>query len=99
MKSKLSYISEVVEEWVLCQQKWTRLEPIFSQYEVQRQLSSQTTKFRLVDRKWRGIMRHTYKDSKVISATGQNGLLNSMKEANSDMEGILHRYWCSHLGI
>ena len=55
LKNKLSYISDILDQWVDCQQKWCFLEPIFSQYEVQRQFASQTTKFRVIDRRWRGI--------------------------------------------
>lgn len=53
MKAKLSHVSQALEEWLACQKKWECLEPLFAQYEVQRQLSSQTTKFRVIDRRWR----------------------------------------------
>lgn len=38
---KLSTIAETLEYWIICQGKWMILEPIFSQYEVQRQLTAQ----------------------------------------------------------
>jgi dynein heavy chain len=90
MKGKLAHIAEVLEQWLLCQQKWCYLEPIFSQYEVQRQLQSQTAKFRVVDRKWRAIMRTAQKEPKVLIATSQGALLSTLTESNTAMEGILH---------
>ncbi len=90
MKNKLSHIAEVLDQWMLCQQKWCYLEPIFSQYEVQRQLQSQTSKFRVVDRKWRAIMWAAQKEPKVLIASSQSALLGTLIESNSVMESILH---------
>ncbi len=90
MKSKLSHVGEILEEWILCQQKWSYLEPIFAhvQFEVQRQLSSQQSKFKWVDRKLRGIMRNAQKDPKVLITTSQAGLMATLTEANQMMETI-----------
>ena len=90
MKAKLSHISDVIEQWLICQQKWCYLEPIFGQYEVQRQFASQTTKFRVIDRRWRAIMRTAQKEPKVLIATSQSAMMNTLSEANTVMETILH---------
>jgi dynein heavy chain len=90
MKSKLANVNEILDEWTSCQQKWMYLEPIFSQFEVQRQLVNQTAKFKAVDRKWRGIMRSTQKYSNILAATTQTNLANILREFNHEMELILY---------
>lgn len=82
MKNKLANVVAVLEEWQSCQQKWESLVPIFGQYEVQRQLSQQTNKFRVVDRRWRATIRNAQRDPKVLSITSSSGLMSTLAEAN-----------------
>lgn len=89
MKSKLSGVTSVLDSWQSCQQKWESLVPIFAQYEVQRQLSAQTNKFRVVDRRWRATIRNAQRDTRVLSIVSSSGLMSTLLEANKVMAGII----------
>lgn len=89
MKTKLAGVVSVLDEWQSGQQKWTSLVPIFGQYEVQRQLATQTNKFRVVDRRWRATIRNAQRDTRVLAFASSPGLMSSLLEANKVMSGII----------
>ncbi|PRP89393.1 inner arm dynein, group 5 [Planoprotostelium fungivorum] len=89
LKNKLSHVSDVLDEWAACQDRWFSLEPVFAQYEVQKQLPNQTTKFRVIDRRFRSIMRNTQKEPNVMISVGQSGLMSNLIESNMVMESIM----------
>ncbi len=67
-EQKLSYISDVIDEWLTCQRQWMYLENIFSADDIQKQLPNEAKKFKGVDKFWRDVMLKTHKDPKITVA-------------------------------
>lgn len=53
---KLILLSDILDEWIICQKQWMHLENIFTIEDVQKQLPLESQKFLLVDRSWKNIM-------------------------------------------
>lgn len=54
---KLSYIEELLDEWMECQKGWTYLESIFHSPDISKSLPVETKKFSQLDQSWRVIMK------------------------------------------
>ena len=86
---KLSFLSEVLDEWLLCQRNWSYLNPIFSSNDIQRQLPLESKMFQEVDRFWKEIMRRTAGNLNVMaSATTQPQILAQFLKANKELDRI-----------
>lgn len=44
-EKKLVLISEIIDEWLICQRQWMYLENIFNADDIQKQLPQETSKF------------------------------------------------------
>jgi dynein heavy chain len=64
--NKLTYLQEMLDEWVKCQRGWMYLSAIFTQPDIVRQLPSEAEKFNLIDKCWRDIMTIAKEDSNCI---------------------------------
>ena len=69
---KLQLVSEVLDEWMLCQRNWMYLECIFGSADIQKQLPEESKKFQMVDKDWTDVMRRTSKNPQVLYATCQD---------------------------
>ena len=54
--SKLSIVSEILEQWVAVQRNWMYLQPIFDSADINRQLPGEGKKFSNVNKQWRSTM-------------------------------------------
>ncbi|XP_067295015.1 dynein axonemal heavy chain 10 isoform X2 [Pseudorasbora parva] len=61
-EKNLSLISEVIEVWMLVQQKWMYLESIFIGGDIRSQLPEEAKKFENIDKMFKKIMTDTVKD-------------------------------------
>ena len=87
-EKKLSYISDVIDEWLTCQRQWMYLENIFSAEDIQKQLPQEAQKFQQVDKFWRENMNRTNKNRKVLAVTESEGLLGRFQNANNTLDEI-----------
>jgi len=85
---KLSFLGEVLDEWLLCQRNWQYLSPIFSSSDIQRQLPLESKMFADVDRFWRELMRRTSQNLNVMASTAQPQILAQMLKANAELDRI-----------
>lgn len=60
-EKKLVLISDIIDEWLICQRNWMYLENIFNAPDIQKQLPLETQKFQHVDKFFRDIMNKAYK--------------------------------------
>ncbi|KAI7812536.1 putative dynein heavy chain 10 [Triplophysa rosa] len=61
-EKNLSLISEIIEVWMLVQQKWMYLESIFIGGDIRSQLPEEAKKFDNIDKMFKKIMTDTVKD-------------------------------------
>lgn len=68
---KLSYLEELIDEWMECQKGWTYLESIFHSPDISKSLPTETKKFSQLDQSWKIIMKDVNMNpqcNKIISA-------------------------------
>ena len=79
--SKLSLVSEVLEEWLILQRNWLHLQPIFDSADIMKQLPLEGKKFNGVDRMWRTTMESVFKSPEVMNFADNDSLLLKFKDA------------------
>lgn len=47
---------ENLERWVMVQGQWCYLEPVFSSDDIMKQMPTESTMFRQVDKEWKKLM-------------------------------------------
>jgi dynein heavy chain len=88
-KTTLKSLQELLDEWLICQQRWLYLAPIFSSEDIIRQLPSEGRKFTAVDTTWKKIMAHAKLNSKVLVVSSQEKLYKQLSDCNQLLEVIL----------
>lgn len=88
-EKRLSYISDVIEEWLAFQRQWMYLENIFNAEDIQKQLPQETKSFQGVDKFWRDKMIQTKKQPLILDAVcASEGLLIRLRKMNGTLEEI-----------
>lgn len=87
-EDKLVSMQDIMDVWMSVQSTWMYLEPIFSSEDIMRQMPVEGRNFKAVDRTWRKIMDNTCKDHRVIQSTDYPNLLDIMRKAFQDLEGV-----------
>ena len=85
---KLSYISDVIDDWLACQRQWMYLENIFNAEDIQKQLPNESKLFQKVDRFWRDIMTKTHRNPSILDTCASEGLLRRFQSNNKMLEEI-----------
>eukprot|EP00930_Biecheleria_cincta_P074768 TRINITY_DN6197_c0_g1_i1.p1 TRINITY_DN6197_c0_g1~~TRINITY_DN6197_c0_g1_i1.p1 ORF type:complete len:4188 (+),score=808.10 TRINITY_DN6197_c0_g1_i1:1794-12566(+) len=90
--NKLMYMSDLLEQWLICMRTWLFLQPIFSSEDIMRQLPNEAAKFQKVDALWRNTMSTTADNPNCIDVsdieTGGKSLLANFIESNKDLDII-----------
>jgi dynein heavy chain len=87
---KLSYLEELLDEWMECQKGWTYLESIFHSPDISKSLPSETKKFGQLDQSWKTIMKDVNNSpqcSKIINAI-KDDKLEAFKQHNKTLDEI-----------
>lgn len=87
-ENKLVLMQDVMDVWMNVQATWMYLEPIFSSEDIMRQMPTEGRNFKAVDRIWRKVMTYALPDPKVIRVTDYPQLLELMRKAFEDLEGV-----------
>ncbi|TNJ27740.1 IAD-4 Dynein heavy chain [Giardia muris] len=86
---RLSLISEIIEVWLLVQQQWLYLEPVFSSPDISRQLPAESKNFRSVDTVWRKLMASVAKTPNVMTiCLDTDKLLPKLQESHKILETV-----------
>jgi dynein heavy chain, axonemal len=87
---KLSYIEELLDEWMECQKGWTYLESIFHSPDISKSLPVETKKFSQLDQSWRVIMKDVNMNpqcNKIIMSI-RDDKLETFKQHNRTLDEI-----------
>lgn len=87
-EEKLVNMQDIMDCWISVQSTWMYLEPIFSSDDIMRQMPVEGRNFKAVDRTWRKILENTFSDRRVIQATDYPQLLQILRKAFDDLEGV-----------
>lgn len=68
-QSTLQHIEAVLQEWNKCQIFWTKLETIYSSYEIQAMLGQDTVNFYKSDKDFRVLMKATHKNPNILKCS------------------------------
>ena len=58
---KLSFLADLLDEWLLCQRNWMYLEPIFAADDIRKAMQKEAGMFKEVDRFFRKLQREVKK--------------------------------------
>jgi dynein heavy chain len=66
-KNYINTLSDMIDQWVICQKNWRYLENIFKASDIKQALPKATTDFVGVDKYFKNLMQRTAKNSKCIN--------------------------------
>ena len=87
-ETRLGNIFDIMDEWLVCQRNWIYLESVFSAQDIQKQLPTETEKFRQIDKFWRDIMNRTNKNKKIRDGCASEGLKVKFAQNNASLDEI-----------
>ena len=78
----------IIEMWIKVQAQWMYLEPVFSAPDINKQMPSEGSMFKIVDGSWRQIMDVACDKPEVFSVINVPNMLNQLTEAFEYLEKI-----------
>jgi len=87
-EKKLSYIQNIIDEWLVFQRQWMYLENIFNAEDIQTSLPNESVLFKGVDKFWKEFMTKQKKDSHALGIVDGGGNLKKFLENNKKLEDI-----------
>jgi len=88
-ETKIRLASDTIDEWLQVQRGWMYLESIFSAEDIQKQLPTESAKFKGVDKFWKDTLkkvRQSYR--KAMEAFHIPNLLAGLRNANDQLDQI-----------
>ena len=76
--TKLSTVSEVLEQWVQVQAMWIYLEAVFTSGDIAKQLPQESKRFQGIDKNWVKIMSKGNEQPNVINYIYGNDVLQQL---------------------
>ena len=89
--SKLSLVSEVIEEWLQVQRQWISLQAIFQSPDINKQLPAEGKRFASVNKTWRLIMSQVHASPDVLSFGDNPSLLQKLQDSNKLLNMVQKR--------
>ena len=84
--TKLSTISDVLEEWMNLQRSWMYLQPIFDSDDIMKQLPQEGKRFNTVDKHWRQTTGAAKKNPNALNFCTNPKLLVTFSEGNKFLD-------------
>ncbi|KAH0574918.1 Dynein heavy chain [Spironucleus salmonicida] len=99
MEKQLTDFSDILDEWVKCQQGWLYLESIFAPPDIKAQLPAENEIFQEVDRFWHSILEQAKKANSVLDVSHpefkvpgqQESILVILQNHNESLEKVQKR--------
>ncbi|KAM6927306.1 LOW QUALITY PROTEIN: dynein axonemal heavy chain 1 [Xenentodon cancila] len=85
---RLRMTQDVMEEWLMCQQSWLRLKPIFTCDEISQLLPSEGKIYQQTEQQWNSIMRSAVPSQKMIELSSDPDLEAKLKRCNESFEKL-----------
>eukprot|EP00002_Diphylleia_rotans_P028875 TRINITY_DN5840_c0_g1_i3.p1 TRINITY_DN5840_c0_g1~~TRINITY_DN5840_c0_g1_i3.p1 ORF type:complete len:4482 (-),score=987.95 TRINITY_DN5840_c0_g1_i3:157-13602(-) len=76
--AKLSNITEIIEQLLTVQSKWSYLESVFTTGDISRQLPQESKRFMNIDKNWEKVMHRLFETRNVVHACVGNDSLRSL---------------------
>ncbi|EFJ49499.1 flagellar inner dynein arm heavy chain 11 [Volvox carteri f. nagariensis] len=93
---KLSNMQDVIDAWMVAQQKWMFLGPVYGSEEIAKQMPKERWEFQAADARLRLIMRAVEKSPEVLSFTDTQHLLSDLQSCNMSFS-IVERSLAAYL--
>merc|ERR1719158_1806395 len=87
-ETRLVYIQDTIDQFLLCQRQWLYLEPIFSSEDIVRQMPNEAKKFRTVDARWREVLSVLFENPSVQDMADIDNVLANFVDANVMLDVI-----------
>eukprot|EP00818_Percolomonas_sp_WS_P004783 CAMPEP_0117442044 /NCGR_PEP_ID=MMETSP0759-20121206/3945_1 /TAXON_ID=63605 /ORGANISM="Percolomonas cosmopolitus, Strain WS" /LENGTH=4215 /DNA_ID=CAMNT_0005233913 /DNA_START=112 /DNA_END=12759 /DNA_ORIENTATION=- len=85
----LSYISELIDEWLNCQKNWMYLEFIFGSDDIKKQLPREAGIFTKVDENFKSLMVFAHKTKKIIQLIKEMpDILEKFQSNNENLDEV-----------
>eukprot|EP00798_Chlamydomonas_sp_ICE-L_P024707 gene24707-10345_t len=84
----LSYLQELIDQWIACQSTWMYLEPIFSSADIVKQMPEEGSKFSRVDTAFRALMEECMESPSCLTLAQDTDRLDSLKESNKLLDEV-----------
>ncbi|KAL6769277.1 DHC15 [Auxenochlorella protothecoides x Auxenochlorella symbiontica] len=76
--SKLSTISDVMEQWLVVQNMWMYMEAVFSGGDIVRQLPQEARRFAAIDKSYENLLRHARESQTCLAACCNSDVMQHM---------------------
>ncbi|GKT35961.1 Dynein heavy chain, partial [Aduncisulcus paluster] len=87
-ETRLLKLQDILDVWLMCQQQWMYLEPIFASDDIRKQMPSESHTFSDVDHSWRIIMSDIHKSPNVMSVASRDEFLGKLQNMNEKLESV-----------
>jgi len=87
-KRDILYMTDMVDEWLLCQKNWRYLANIFKAADIKGAMPEETKAFENVDKFYRKLMEKTGKTFNVFKIMKQVNPLEDLKERNKTLDYV-----------
>ena len=76
--AKLSFVSEILEQWMQVQAMWMYLEAVFTSGDIAKQMPQEAKRFQSIDKNWEKIMSKALETPNVVTYCFGNDVLKAL---------------------
>ena len=89
LSAKLENIAKILDQWVVFQNNWSILQPLFELDDVRSILPQQSSEFDEVEKKWQNIVKNAKENKELFKICSYPSLLDIFQENNECLLRIL----------
>ncbi|KAG2427037.1 hypothetical protein HYH02_014682 [Chlamydomonas schloesseri] len=93
---KLAAMQDIIDAWMLAQQKWMFLGPVYGSEEIAKQMPKERYEFSAADTRFRSVMKSCERNPEVLVFTDTQGLLSDLQSCNNSFS-IIERSLAAYL--
>lgn len=75
---ELALVQETLEKWIVIQNLWANLFPVFKSGDISKQLPQAAKKFNNIDKQWMKLMERAHEQKNAIKCCKDDILLSSL---------------------